>query len=101
MSVLMSVVVHTLNGVSMLVLCICSLHTPTVSVKAGEIHAIHPGSCVVRPPGQEGLCEGEILVIRRPLLHGLHSPACPFLPVNLRCKSLCIVNTVNHQHLTT
>lgn len=63
MGMLMSVVVHTLNGVrvsvSVLVLCICSLHTPTVSIKAGEIHAVHPGSCVVRPPSQEGLCEGK------------------------------------------
>lgn len=62
MSVLMSVVVHTLNvyvSVSILVLYFCSLHTPTVSIKAGEIHDVHPGSCVVLSPSQEGSCEAK------------------------------------------
>lgn len=55
----MSVVVHTLNvvyiSVSVLVLYICSLHTPTVSMKAGEVHGVHPGSRTVWSPVSRGL----------------------------------------------
>lgn len=48
----MSKVVHTLKAayvsVSVLVLYICSLHTPKMRIKAGEVHAVLPGSCMVR-----------------------------------------------------
>lgn len=60
MSVLVSVVVHTLNAASLsvLVLCVCSLHTTTVSKKAGAVHAAPSrllyGTVQSRPPNQEG-----------------------------------------------
>lgn len=57
----MSVVVHTLNvvyiSVSVLVLYICSLHTPTVSMKVGEVHGVHPGWS--GPPSREDSSEAK------------------------------------------
>lgn len=57
MSVLTSVVVHTLNVVyvSVSVLCICSSTYTELMVKAGESHVVHHNSSVVRSPSQEGL----------------------------------------------
>lgn len=100
MSVLMSVVAHTKGC-----LCICErvctvhlltvhtlthTHTHSVSVKEDEVPAVHPGSWMVGFPQSRGLFQGETLVIKRRLLHGLFSLICPHPQVNLRCKSLCI-----------
>lgn len=38
---------------------ICSQYTPTVSINAGDIYAVHTGSRTVRSPGPEGPCKVE------------------------------------------
>lgn len=86
----MSKVVHTLNvayiSVSVFALYNCSLHTPTVSIKAGEVHAVIPTPVWSGPPGKGGLMRqnaGKEASVSWPL-----PLVCPLLPVNLRCRSL-------------
>lgn len=89
-SVLLSVVVHTINFavVSVLVLCIRSLHTTFISMKAGAIHAAPPR-----------LLYDPVLQVDRALarLNTGHKEASASLPlqsirplpsVNVSCKSL-------------
>lgn len=94
MSVLLSVVVHTkfFASVSVLVLCIRSLHTTIISIKAGAIHAAPPW------------LPYDPVLIERALarLNTGHKEASASLPlqsirplqlVNLSCKSLVALLT--------
>lgn len=75
-------------------LCADLLAAPaTVSVNEGEIHAVHTGYRPVRASRSRGLLQGWILVTKRASASRPRQVGRPPLPVSLRCKSLCIVNT--------